>query len=210
MQVIDNFLPEESFKKLEDVILGTGMPWYYCENISVPEWLDIKDEHAIETEACQSLLLDTEKGWKSEEFSKLRDVFYEIMVRLDLDPETLFRIRAVMTWGHPQFGEHNYNIPHIDSMASGKTLLLYMNDADGNTRLFDQMQTRVELTPPKIGAPREELLAYGSHFIKSGFTVQAEVEPKANRMLAFDGMQYHTAGIPRLAKRRVVINMNVA
>ncbi len=209
MQIIDNFLPEEEFKEFQKAMLGPSVPWYWCDNISVPDWMGVKDPNAIETEAMQLVLLDIPRNWMSEEFMYLKQHFINIMTRLDLDPKSLFRVRAVMSWAHPQFSEHNYNIPHIDSMASGKTLLFYLNDSDGNTRLFDQVQQRVECDPPPVGSPREELLEYAKLFVREGFTVKAEIEPKANRMLVFDGMQYHTAGIPRNAKRRVVINMNV-
>jgi len=56
---------------------------------------------------------------------------------------------------------------------------------------------------------QEELILYGNQFIKEGFTVKQTVTPKANRLVMFDGMQYHTAGVPVNTERRVILNINI-
>mgnify|MGYP003350500967 CR=1 FL=1 len=116
-----------------------------------------------------------------------------------------------MKWPKPGLTSEYYNIPHVDATWPHKTVVFYLNDSDGDTRLFHQFQNRLprELETFDQSATDEELDEYAKNFISSGFTVQQSVTPKANRMVVFDGSQYHTAGMPVNTERRVILNINI-
>jgi hypothetical protein len=214
MQVIDDFFPEEQFKELQEAILGQKMPWHYIPNISVPDYLKVDDPLAVDTPAIAFKLFDIESKIETEEFVFLQKYFIYLLHKLGYAKENLVRIRAVTTWPTGLSSEY-YNIPHVDYAGKHKSIIFYLNDADGDTRLFHQKQkpvpwrlseeVRLNISPNS----EEEQKNYGSMFITSGFTVENTVSPKANRLLIFDGLTYHTAGHPVNCDRRVIINMNV-
>ncbi len=79
---------------------------------------------------------------------------------------------------------NGYNRPHIDFPDKGmKTLLLYLNDADGDTFMFDKIYTGED--PGKL-------------------SVIERVTPKANSAILFDSDRYHASSIPTLGKRSVI------
>jgi hypothetical protein len=209
MQIIDNFFPEDKFQEFQSLILGPRMPWYYIPNISVPDWLVVEDPLAVETDALQCLLYDKHRNYVSEEYTALEEYFYNMIIKLGYTKDNLMRIRATMKWPKPGLDPNTYNVPHIDSPRSNKTIVFYLNDSDGDTRLFHQIQTPIESPPLQTDATKEQIDAYAAQFIRSGFTVEHCVTPKANRLLMFDGMQYHTAGHPFNVDRRVILNINL-
>jgi hypothetical protein len=211
MQVIDNFFPEEQFKELQKRILSPSMPWYYISNISVPTYLMADDPLAIESPAIQTKLYDREMETETEEYLTLKPYFTYMMHKLGYTNNNLLRIRAVSTWPQKGVTEENYNIPHVDQSGPHQTIVFYLNDADGDTRLFHQKQQVLPSSIKRLDddATDEEKAHYASFFIRSGFTVEHRVTPKANRLLIFDGLQYHTSGHPLNCERRVVLNLNI-
>ena len=87
------------------------------------------------------------------------------------------------------FSKDNYNLPHVDYYFPHTTIIYYLNDSDGDTRMFQEFYS-------------------DSGIERSDFIVKELVKPKANRLLIFDGLQYHTASNPFDFSRRVVININ--
>ena len=80
--------------------------------------------------------------------------------------------------------------PHVDSPHPHVATIFYLNDSDGNTVIFNE---RFE------GSPEID---------ESKLTVQKEIEPKANRLLIFDGHYIHTGHVPAHHNNRVILNSN--
>ena len=81
--------------------------------------------------------------------------------------------------------------PHIAT-------IFYLNDSDGNTVIFNQ---KFEESP-------ETMRAASIQINESTLTVQKEIEPKANRLLIFDGHYIHTGHVPAHHNNRVILNSN--
>jgi len=209
MQIIDNFFPEEQFKEFQESILGPKMPFYYIPTISTPDWWKVDDPLARETDAFSIAMYDKDKEMVSEEFISMKPMFIYLLHKLGYTEQNLTRVRCVTCLSVPGVTSEYYNIPHVDNPSPHKSVILYMNDSDGDTRIFHQRQN---YCPPKLGldATDEEKRNYANHYIRSGFTVKHCITPKANRVLIFDGLQYHTAGFPVNSRRRVIINMNIS
>ena len=75
--------------------------------------------------------------------------------------------------------------PHVDLTIPHTTAIFYVNDVDGNTIIYDQM--------------------YGDD---SKLTIKQEIQPKANRLVIFDGLHLHTGHTPTTCNQRVLINSN--
>lgn len=212
MKLIDNFYPDDMFSIFQEKILGGNMPWYYVSNVSVPEWLRVEDPLAIETDGMNHIFLDKNRNHISEQYTELASYFAHMYDSLGIDHDRIYRVRATTKWPHINTNKEQYNVPHVDSAVPHDVIVFYLNDSDGDTRLFNQVQTPCEQDQKPLSreASLEEKYEYAKQFIRSGFTTKLTVEPKANRLLMFDGLQYHTAGLPISSSRRVILNINIA
>jgi hypothetical protein len=84
-------------------------------------------------------------------------------------------------------------MPHVDYFYPHESFIFYLNDSDGDTRVFNEWCTFTRTMP----------LALDS------FTTQTRVTPKANRLVWINGLQYHTASNPIESTKRVIINLNL-
>jgi len=80
--------------------------------------------------------------------------------------------------------------PHVDSPYPHVATIFYLNDSDGNTVIFNE---KFEGDP---------------NFDESKLTIQREIEPKANRLLIFNGHYIHTGHVPAKHNNRVILNSN--
>ena len=87
------------------------------------------------------------------------------------------------------------NTPHVDSHTQQHFVgLYYLNDTDGATKIWKQKLKDWNQDPVFYSVDECELLE--------------EVEPKANRMVIFDGVHYHSSVTPTKTQMRYVINYN--
>ena len=89
--------------------------------------------------------------------------------------------------------------PHVDQETPHQTALIYLNSADGNTILYN------EKYDPKTGLG---LYDYYRTALKHQVTINQEIIPEENKMIWFDGFQYHSSSSPTKSGRRMVININ--
>lgn len=92
----------------------------------------------------------------------------------------------------PEFDENCCNDIHTDTEIPHKTLLYYINDADGDTILMN------EKFQPAHNIPGAEV----------NTTVATRVTPKQGRIVCFDGLRYHAPSNPILARKRYLLNIN--
>ena len=76
---------------------------------------------------------------------------------------------------------------HVDYVTPGYVLLIYVNDSEGDTIMYDQTFTGEKITE---------------------LTERVRVTPKAGKAVLFDNFIYHAVATPVNNKFRQVINMN--
>lgn len=196
VKVIDNFMEAEQFKKLQKILLSVNFPWFYTEYVSLKpeEGSLIKDSLAKETPGFSHIFYDEEFGTKSPAIDILEDFFRTITEQLGYEGKHLIRARASIKNPKPGFTENNYNLPHVDYYFPHDTIIFYMNDCDGDTRMFNEVFTPI---PGTDGFGHDQ------------FTTQQRISPKANRLVLFDGLQYHTASNPINSNHRIILNINL-
>ena len=72
-----------------------------------------------------------------------------------------------------------HNTPHIDAYYKHNVFMLYLNDSDGDTIFVDDDKNIVK-----------------------------RVSPKKNRVVVFNGMNYHAGSHPYKSNKRIVLNVN--
>lgn len=188
MIVLDDFLEISQFKKLQNIILSADFPWFYIPNVSLPPGSQIEDPLAVETMGYLHTVYDFESENKSFLLEGM-EPFISAYEKKFQKINKLLRIR--ISKKHPRIGftKDNYNLPHVDLPIPHTTLIYYLNDSDGDTRVFDQFH--INDIEPKM------------------FTTKARITPKENRLLKLDGLNYHTASNPFDYDRRIVLNINL-
>ena len=196
LRIIDDFLNPDDFKQLSEFVLSERFPWFFIENVSIdPRDTElIKDPLALETSGFNHVTFDRDWNVESFTYSNLAPLLNKITSELGFTSSHLIRARLSMKFQKDNFTSDNYNIPHVDYFYPHESLIFYLNDTDGDTRIFDQWHTYSEIDRPAM--PEK-------------FTTQARVTPKANRLVWIDGLQYHTASNPIQGSKRVIININL-
>ena len=75
--------------------------------------------------------------------------------------------------------ENKFNNPHVDSFIKHKVCIVYLNDSDGDTFIFDNFKNIIK-----------------------------RVTPKKGRVLIMNGNLIHTSSHPIKSKFRIVLNIN--
>jgi hypothetical protein len=194
LKIIDNFLPDLDFKELQEKIMHHEFPWFYIDQVSLPpNHNPIVDLLAKETDGFNHIMFDRDVKALSFTFEYFTE-FFNQLAQFGFTDKQLIRARASMKMPKIGFTEDNYNLPHVDYYYPHHSLIYYMNDSDGDTRVFDQWFTPV---PGQVGIGYDK------------FTTEARISPKANRLVWIDGLQYHTASNPINSSRRVIVNINL-
>ena len=118
MKVIDNFLPDEEFKSISDVLLGDNFPWYF-NNIIVTGQKD-KQFYFGNTFFCSS------PPWngKCADFNVVQPILSHLKVK------TLYRVKANC---HPRTLFHRRSLYHVDYQWPCSTAIFYVNTNNGWT-----------------------------------------------------------------------------
>jgi hypothetical protein len=98
--------------------------------------------------------------------------------------QSILRTKSTITFPKP---DPRPDWAHIDYTIPGYVLLIYINDSEGETILYDQTYTGEKVTE---------------------LTERIRVTPKAGRAVLFDNYIYHAVGSPVNNKFRQIINMN--
>jgi hypothetical protein len=74
-----------------------------------------------------------------------------------------------------------------------------LNSCDGNTIIYNEVYDHKSQTSP---------LDYLNNNLKNNLTVLSEVEPVENRLVLFNGLQYHSSQRPVNSPYRIILNVN--
>ena len=121
-EIHDNFLEEDYFKHLCDVVLHSGrFPWLYQENVALHED-SINDD--VNQFYFVAPIFDGHEP-KDQFHNLLQPLYYQLNVA------GLIRSRMIMYTNTDKIIEHS---PHRDMTFSHTAALLYMNTSNGYTR----------------------------------------------------------------------------
>lgn len=176
--VIDNAVPPTLFNKIKNFLCTDVCPWYHYNNVARPTESEILFDHGF----GHIVMEDGEH--KSNISPFLESAIFSALDSISQSPKNLRRIRAGLLTITNSTIVHT---PHVDYFTPHKTGILYMNDSDGDTILYDQYHEDKDL---------------------NNFTVHSKITPKSNRLVIFNGLQYHSSSTPTITNSRVVVNFN--
>lgn len=190
MKIIDNILPADDFRLLQNEILSNSVPWYFGRKAN--------SSSQPENPFLYGWFSNVYYGgnWMLGEVGEL--IYTHALQALRTAGETvseLKRARLVLNTA----ADENYKFgTHCDLSYPHKTAILYINNADGNTFIYNETYDF---------NPTTDSVEFLKETIKD-LTVMKEIEPVENRLVCFDGAHYHSGNTPTTVPRRVVLNIN--
>ena len=191
IKVLDNALPAFDFKKLHDEIMHRDFPWNYGRQAIEGQIVENPFLYGFVRVVVNDGILIYDPHGTIEQTVRLALGYAGEKVK------SILRIRCILN----MVADENYEFgTHIDLNQPHRTALIYLNDSDGDTIIYNERFTPSLLTlGGKISIDDETL---------PDLTIRETVTPKANRMVIFDGHLYHSGRTPTTVSRRVAININ--
>ena len=123
MKIIDNFVPKEEFKAIQDLMMGDAFPWYYNDYIIEPSEKENLNDYQF-----------THQFFKPPygTVSNYIEIFSSSIEKLKV--KLLVRIKANMS---PRTSKPVYGGYHSDVDLKCKTAILYINTNNGFTQFKD-------------------------------------------------------------------------
>jgi len=198
----DNLIGETYLKRLQSLTHGmNGFPWFFLsEDVSYSDGgFAFGDEQLLsvpdneKTVGFTHLLLD-QGGIESPFLPTFQPLLDNIQDSIGY-PIEFFRIRLALQLNN---GNGHHNGVHTDSEKDHYAALYYLHDSSGDTVFFN------EYDDPNYGTVDERWLKARTQT----YTECKRVTPKANRLFAFDGHQFHSSSNPSTNPFRVILNLN--
>jgi len=182
--VIDNFLPPDYFKRVQEFVLGPLFDWYYLEDLTFLVPRDAQtDDQSLKTFGYWHLFVRN-GVWRKD--AELLGEMFEMTAALRPEIDEVVKSRADMLTNN---GPSRMLPPHTDSDDRHTASIFYLADSDGETVLYNERYEGTGPTPETL-------------------TERTRVAPRANRIVIFDGYYVHTGHSPGRNSRRVLINTN--
>ena len=189
MKLIDNALSEYRFLDIKNIVFSDDFPWFYT-NTSYGD------------KAKSNLF-----GYSYSNTVFAHGTFYDLHGQILLSiteellksaGENIKTVERIRLGSVPVTEKTLIHDAHVDFVDAHKTGLLYLNDADGDTIIYNE---RFDV--------ESHIDAYTQYLnIKDNLTVNTCITPKANRFFCFDGLLYHSSSTTTSVDRRVVMNIN--
>jgi len=176
--ILDDFLTPSYHQYLLDLVLSPNMSWYYNKNISV----GIEKNVDLDKFGFTHTVFGSESSSSSLHLLLLPFLW---KIKDLIGAKEVIRCRLDMTVYNPNNYLHER---HIDINTPHYVAIYYVNDSDGETIIYNQKQQKN----------------------KNNFdlSIRKKIEPKANRILIFNGEYFHTGHSPSKNSTRILINSN--
>jgi hypothetical protein len=187
MKVIDNVTSPANASYLENLMLD--QPWFYLRNTAYNQF----DNRIQPYDPSWVLMMYNNNEIMNPLMSLAQSILIKALYESQMSLSKLIRIRAGFTTRTPYPIIHE---PHVDWDDGHMTALYYVNDSDGDTIFYKEK--------------RDQSLSVSSYEWSKNkkFTVDQTVSPKADRLVIFDGLTYHSSTSPIAHDHRLVINFN--
>jgi hypothetical protein len=183
--IVDGCLPQKVFDSFVNQVTDKSVPWYFTEYTA---FLDKEKKNDLfEGSWAHVIIMNGENN--SSLAPICRQIINLILFSLGQELDSLTRVRLGLITRTETRVVHDAHVDYYDEPH--KTTLLYLNDSDGDTLLYNKFHKT------------------GQDVIKcSSDDIIENVTPKANRIVSFDGWQYHSSSTPILNNYRIVMNIN--
>lgn len=200
--IIKNLIPTSFQHAIVDRMQGSNyFPWYLLHKIGHKDYFtanqkDIYLDTNITDDAGFFHIIQDDTEIRSAHYDFFRMILEFYSEKTGKTIDQIFRIRARYTNPSPGHNETKYAAPHIDypNNKDYTTLIYYVNDADGDTVLFDKMYNpATDVYNPVLTEKISEVYRH---------------TPKQGEAVVFNGHRYHSGNFPINCGSRIVLNFD--
>ena len=195
IKIVENALPNQLFESLKQRVTNfSTMPWMFCETSAYP------DDTTSEIEGHYT---NKDFSWahmaigNGEWVSPLAELCYNsLLVAADKIPMNVHYLDRARFGMHTSQETPIINPAHVDKLEDHWAALLYINDSDGDTIFYDAYYEE-----------GTDIIEYWKTN-KDSWKVEKRITPKANTMVFFNGLQFHSSSPPTKSTYRIALNYN--
>lgn len=188
----ENFLNEEEIAFMEKVLtFGQVFQTLWIFDPDSEFDVDPEDPAVIRTDSfdgspqvCLMGQHDSSRVENAQFNDYAKSLLVKFAMKHKIPIKEVLRVKSTGTFPKP---DPRPDWAHVDYAFPGYVLLIYVNDSEGDTIMYDQTYTGKEVTE---------------------LTERVRVTPKAGKAVVFDNLIYHAVATPVNNKFRQVINMN--
>lgn len=186
--VLQQAITSEKFADIQSKIFSDGFPWFYTGTTLGNNESKGKNNYSFFHNAYYY-----DEGY-SEIGHELESAILDSLGYMKFPINKMLRIRL----GLITVTEHPIShTPHVDFPYEHYTGLLYLNDSDGDTIIYNQKLN--------TSANKQE---FDQNVRSKENDVITQFTPEENKLVIFDGLLYHSSTSPTTVDRRVVVNFN--
>jgi hypothetical protein len=209
--ILDDALSPSIFAKVKDTIRRRDFLWNFSPFpvvVHSGEGIDsdLMDNHCFSHRAkvyAPNLHELDRKKFDSEYADLFESCLLLALDKMNLRIKTLHKINVGFVIPSPG-GVSVINPPHVDIVRPHQVGLLYINDSDGDTVIYNE---KFDFAWLHHRDTRDSIYYY-NNVLRRKVTTCETITPKENRFAMFDGMHYHSSTSPLGSKRRIAINYN--
>lgn len=190
--VIDDVISKEKANEIERYVLSKEVKWD-LDTHTLDQNFKVKSKDIHEFIQFRSIIKHGNRILDDKSYKYVQDILVGLSNKTGIFFNESFRIKFNLLPKCESFKETQYNTPHVDTNGDHYVLLYYINDADGDTLIFDQTM-------------EEYKMENAWKFEK--FDIKKRISPKKGRVVIFDGKHYHASSHPSKNDIRCVINMD--
>jgi len=196
IEIIDNALPESIFKELYNQVIDGDFPWYLTNDINRSRLEGSEEENPGLCEDNNSISsyqfvhilynLNSDIKIRSSYFNLFNKVIFNFLENKNMTGH-LYRSKLNLLTNLHKIKDNNlYNIPHVDIDIPHFSVLLYLNESDGDTIFFNERNDGQKTRPKSV-------------------SIKERISPKRNRIVLSNG-NFHTSTNPINTDYRIVYN----
>jgi len=186
--IIDEAVPSLLFDRFQFEMMHFNVEWHYMESAAY------RNEPSNDQSFTHTALFDGQKT--SEMLFLYESALLAGLSKAELDVKSLIRLRCGMFL---KSDKNHIHPPHVDYDFDHLTAILYLNDSDGETIIYK------EKYDSSFGLDAKDYLHMK---LNNSVTEDFRITPKANRMVIFNGLTYHSSSSPVNTNRRIAMNCN--
>lgn len=213
--IIDDVFGKQVQDLLYSWLTASDSPWFFSKDIAFSDDVIARGNH-ISKYGFSKTFFNLAKNSQTPLFNTIFPLLLEACEKINFTIDQTLFSRSFLTTPIPE-STSRYDHIHVDLIEPHLVSLYYVNDADGDTVLFDQCiddyferdDIKTALDNVDFSTPSPGPLEIIDRLVdKSKFTIYKTITPKKGRMVFFNGYRYHTSTRPT-SGHRIVINNNL-
>ena len=185
-EVYDNILTIDEQNVITNILFDSNFPYYFInsseqKSVSDLTYDELSDKNTVESKVMVHNFIHNAKI--SRYYEKIEHILQKFYEKTKIKFFDIIRCKLNLQYQVADYDKNNYQCPHMDQNYDHKVLIYYPYTSDGDTFLFERLDTKQ-------------------------YKILDRIEPIGGRFLLMDKM-FHAGQPPMLSQTRMSLNYNL-